>query len=331
MSRFQRWVSAIQSWSPIDSTTIRLDLGSALVKYVGESSTRGVVPACVAIHPRTGEFLSFGQSALVMQGKNPAKVKIIFPFLCGRIIHEHEARLWVENFLRWQKPSGSFWHRPNVRLSLAEGISRLQLDQYRQLFSEAGVGRLQLDSQIDRVTSHMMIKGKKGCQIGLIYGVSSTQIVGLWQGEVIIRQMIEQGTHQQVEDVLTLAREKYHTSLSTKEAESVRLHTGSDSMKTLRGQDLIKRQPVSIRLTKEDLQPIWSREVAFLNRLISGLVEQMAEELLRVEDSLVDISQEYEVYLTGGGALRLGLEAELARACGQKVRKSDQPLFDTIS
>ncbi len=322
MSRFQNFFSALNLFESARTETV-VDLGSAVIKYSVAKTNKGSMPSCIAVMTDSREFLSIGYSALSMKGKNSSKASIVFPFKVGKVVHEAEAKLLVENLISFFGLSRILRNRGSIVLSVVDDLSKLQKDLYRKLFSSYFLSGVKFESQIDRLILHSSLAKNHAPTIVLIYGASCTQVFITKSGRVLYKDLVTQGTQKFSQEVCQVVRTKFQLLISEQEADSLRYLKENEMIKTVRGQDLIQQRPDSKLLKQEDILFFRAQEVAFLSKLIEKAAEKAYE--------FNDLKTPLQVFLTGGGSLRAGLAEQLAAATGLKTKRSANSLYDTTT
>jgi len=312
------------------SQDIGVDLGTVntLVQVCG----KGIVirePSIVAQHKKTKKIIAIGREAKKMLGRTPASIITVKPLKEG-VIEDYDITLaMLSDFVKkiHIRPGQKF-SIPRPRVAIGTPTQATEV-QRRALFDVAyacGAREAYLVEEpiaaaigaginIDEPVGTMVVDiGGGTCEIAIIS-----------LGGIVVGRSLKVAGNAMDEDIISYIRTRHGLALGEKTAEEVKILLGSaypaevEKEMLVRGRDLEKGIPKSIRLSSVQI-----REA--LSPSISQIVEAVRDTIEDTPPELVGDIAERGILLCGGGSQLFGLNKLIAAETKMPVSVAQDPL-----
>ncbi len=337
----------LSSFSPINrllgilSHDVGIDLGTAnTLVWV---KNKGIVirePSVVARHRKTKEILAIGTSAKKMLGKTPQSLEVIRPLKDGVIADFDAAEAMLSYYIKKVHEAGTLMPkipRPRVVIGIPSGVTEVE----RRALADAAVSAGARDAHLIEepmaaaIGAALPVEEPNGIFIVDIGG-GTTEIAVISLGGIVLGRSIRTAGDEMSEAIINFARLKYSLLLGEATAEEVKINIGTclvkgasgnnnskDSGKekffVVRGRDLEKGLPKSIKLSSSEVQEAL---VPVIQEIISTIVDVLEE----TPPELVGDIMERGIVLAGGGSLLDGIDRLLSEKTKMPVWVADDPL-----
>jgi len=328
------------------SDDMAIDLGTA--NTLVHVANRGVVldePSVVAIRNRNGvrEVWAVGAQAKQIVGRTPEEIEAIRPMRDGVIADFIATEEMLRQFIKKTKTSFGF-RRPRILICVPAGATPVERRAVYETALSAGARKVYLIEEpvAAALGAGLEIDQPKGLMVVDIGG-GTTDTAVLSAGSVILARSLRCAGNSMDEAIVRYIRNKHFLMIGEIKAEMIKVQAGTalgkrgadqriekaePGKKTLkdkaiprisiRGQDVVKGKIKNIILHPHDIA-----------EALTPPVEQIAEFVLRSleelePDTVEDICRR-GIYLTGGGAQLVSLDAELKRLTGVDMVVPKEP------
>lgn len=311
------------------SFDVGIDLGTAntLVWVKG----KGIVirePSVVARRKKTKEILAIGSSAKKMLGKATLNIEVVRPLKDGVISDFDATESMLSFYIKKVHESGSVVPkipRPRVVIGIPSGVTEVER---RAVFDAAilsGAREVHLVEEplAAAIGAKLAVDKPDGILIVDIGG-GTTEIAVISLGGVVLGKSIRIAGDEMNEAIINYVRLKYSLLLGEATAEDVKMKIGTcrfekEKRYVVRGRDLERGLPKSIKLSNSEVQEALS---PIVNEIVGNIVDLLEE---TPPELMADIMKE-GIYLAGGGALLEGIDKVISEAIKMPVNIVDDPL-----
>ncbi|OGD86824.1 rod shape-determining protein [Candidatus Curtissbacteria bacterium RBG_13_35_7] len=312
------------------SQDLAVDLGTANTLIYAKG--KGIVihePSIVAQHKKSKKVVAIGSEARTMIGKTPLSIVTVKPLKDG-VISDYDTTLsMLSYFVKkvHKKPGRRFtFARPKLVIGIPSGVTEVErraiLDVAREsgareafLVEEPMAAALGAGIAVDEPVGSMVVDiGGGTCEIALIS-----------LGGVVVGRSLKIAGDTMDRDLTRYVRTRYGLALGEKSAEEVKIQIGSayqlqmEKQMTVRGRDLEKGLPKSVRLTSAQV-----REA--LAPTIGTIVENIRDTINDAPPELAGDIAERGIVLCGGGSLIYGLHKLISKEIRMPVSIAEEPL-----
>lgn len=312
------------------SEDLAIDLGTAntLVLVLG----RGIVirePSVVARHKKTKKILAIGREAKKMIGKTPPLIEALRPLQHGVIADFDAASSMLENYIKNSQTKKSFFpivSRPRVIIGIPSGVTEVERRAVWEAALEAGAREAYIieEPMSAAIGAGLHIDDPKGTFIVDIGG-GTTEIAVISLGGIVLNRSIRVAGDEMDEAIISFFRLKYSLLIGFQTAEDIKIAIGSsypmksEKQSVVRGRDLERGLPKSVRVTSSEIREALAPVVNRIIDAIKDTIEETPPELLG------DI-MEQGITLAGGGALIPGIDKTIAEGTKIQVTIAEDPL-----
>ena len=309
------------------SNDIGIDLGTAntLVYLRGH----GIVinePSVVAVNQKTGQVVAVGAQAKDMIGRTPGHIKAVRPLVDG-VISDFEVTEEMITYLinKAQKISKKMLG-PRVVVGVPSGITNVETRAVRDATRNAGARQVQIveEPMAAAIGIHLPVHEPVGTMIiDIGGGTSDIAIISL--GGVVRSKNLRIAGDRLNSDIIAYIRSEFKILIGEKTAEQIKISIGSvlpnhtPKEAVVKGRDLITGLPREVVITETDIREAIGQSIATLLDAAKEVLETTPPEVVS------DVMQR-GVYLTGGGALIVGLDTILHDHLGLPVHIAEDPL-----
>lgn len=310
------------------SHDIGIDLGTAnTLVYV---KSKGIIinePSVVAVNNRTNQILAIGQEAYSMVGRTPGHIVASRPLVDGVVsdfeITEQMLRYFIE---RVHKETFTILPRPRVVIGVPYGVTEVEKRAAQEAAINAGAREVYLieEPMAAAIGARLPIQDATGSMIVDIGGGTS-EIAVISLGGIVVSKSLRIAGDELNQDIINYARDKYNLLLGERTAEEIKIQIGSAYMQDesqsfiMRGRDLVTGLPKAMPISDREVREALSGSVANIVDAIKYTIEETPPELL------ADI-MERGIWLSGGGALLVGLDQLIQKVTSIPTHVVDDPL-----
>ena len=312
------------------SRDLGVDLGTAnTLIYVGGKGLVIREPSIVAQHKKTKQVIAIGENAKKMIGKTPLSIITVKPLKDG-VISDYDTTLaMLSYFVKkvHRKPGVQFnFPRPRLVIGVPSQITEVERRAILDVASESGarVAYLVEEPMAAAIGAGISVDEPVGSMIVDIGGGTS-EIAIISLGGVVVGRSLKVAGDEMDRDIINYVRTRYGLALGEKSAEDVKLLLGSaypmpvEKQMTVRGRDLEKGLPKSIRLNSTQI-----REA--LSPTISTIVDNIRDTINDAPPELAADVAERGIVICGGGALIYGLPKLISAETKMPVTVAVDPL-----
>ena len=308
------------------SNDIGIDLGTAntLVYLKGH----GIVinePSVVAVNVKTNQILAVGTKAKEMLGRTPGHIRAVRPLVDG-VISDFEVTEEMLSYLinKADKMSKKF-ARPRVLIGVPSSTTNVETRAVYDAAHSAGAREVFLIEEplAAAIGMKLPIKDPLGSMV-IDIGGGTTDIAVISLGGIVKSKNLKIAGDRLNNDISTYMRDEFKILIGDRTAETVKIAIGSvipgEYMETeVRGRDILTGLPREVVVTDSDIREAISLSIKELLEGIKDVLETTPPEILS------DIMHR-GIFLSGGGALLLGLDRFLQSSLKIPVYVVDDPL-----
>lgn len=311
------------------SHDVGIDLGTAntLVWVKG----KGIVirePSFIARQKKTKEILAIGSAAKKMYGKAPATIEIVRPLKDGVIADFDAAEEMLKYYIKKVHVSESVIPkvpRPRIVIGIPSGVTEVERRAVADAAISAGAREAHLveEPMAAAIGAGLSVEDPEGIYIVDIGG-GTTEMAVISMGGIVLGRSIRIAGDEMNEAIINYMRLKYSLLLGESTAEDMKITLSSgDAVKerfyVVRGRDLEKGLPKSIKVSSQEVKEALSPIVQEIVTVIADVLEETPPELI---GDIMDRG----IVMAGGGALLVGIDAQIAEKTKMKVIIAEDPL-----
>lgn len=312
------------------SPDIGIDLGTAntLVWVKG----KGIIirePSVVARKKKGKEILAIGSSAKRMMGKTPAAIEAIRPLKDG-VIADFDATVsmlshYIHKVMELTPSALPRIPRPRLVVGIPSGVTEVERRAVADAAVEAGARSADLieEPMAAAIGAGLAVEEPDGIFIVDIGG-GTTEIAVISLGGVVVGKSIRVAGDEMNEAIVNYVRLKYSVLIGEPTAEEVKIAIGSaypgeDKFHIVRGRDLEKGLPKTLKLASSEVREALSPVVSEIANAVREVVEEIPPELSD------DVGQGGLV-MAGGGSLLGGIGKYISEAVNLPVNLAEDPI-----
>nr|WP_294465417.1 rod shape-determining protein [uncultured Sellimonas sp.] len=306
-----------------------LDLGTYQLKIYDKKENRiRTVKNAVAVRNET-EIFATGDRAYEMFEKAPDEITIEFPMKEGVISRIGEMQYLLESEL---KPEDGFFSKgTEYVIAVPTDVSEMEKKAFFDLVihssARAKEVRIVERAAADAVGAGISLKETAGAAI-INIGGETTDISVLARGGIVLNRLLKGGGATIDRSIISLVRRQLDFVIGRLTAETVRIkssvfHSGSNSMVTVAGRDLLRSRPGFRDIPDHIVRTAMKEFLRPCEEAISLMLEQTPP------DVLASIRKN-GICLTGGIACTEGLDRYLEERLGIPVYTPKDPHLSAI-
>lgn len=314
------------------SHDLGIDLGTAntLVYVKG----KGIVirePSVVARHRKTKQVVAIGTEAKKMLGKTPATIEAFRPLKDGVISDFDATTAMLTHYIKLvhSVPLRSGIPRiprPKVVVGIPSGVTEVERRAVQESAIMAGAREAYLieEPMAAAIGAGMPIEESRGSFISDIGGGTS-EIAVLSLGGIVVNRSIRIAGDEMDEAIVSFMRLKYSLLIGQLSAEDMKIAVGSaypvdksERATVVRGRDIEKGLPKSVRVTESEI-------LEALSPVVQQIIEGIRETIEETPPELVGDIVEHGIVLAGGGSLLRGIDKLIANELKMPVWITDDP------
>lgn len=311
------------------SHDIGIDLGTAntLVFVLGKGITIRE-PSVIARHKKSKEILAIGTGAKKMLGRAPGLIEVVRPLQDGVIADFDATHAMLMHYIRRVHESQNVIPkipRPKVVVGIPSGVTEVERRAVADAAISSGARQAYLIEEpiAAALGAGVDIEEASGNFVVDIGGGTS-EIALISLGGVVVGKSVRVAGDEMDEAIVNYVRLKYSVLLGQPTAENIKItigsaHPGPEKAMIIRGRDLEKGLPKSIRITSNEI-----REA--LSPILQDIIMNIKETLEEAPPELVADVAEKGILLAGGGALLTGIDKAIGEAVKMPVHVADDAL-----
>lgn len=313
------------------SHDLAIDLGTAnTLVYVRGKGIAIREPSVVARHKKTKKVLAIGREAKRMVGKTPAQIEAFRPLKDGVIADFDATEAMLAHYISLvHGERQSFFPkipRPKVVLGIPSGVTEVERRAVQDAALSAGARKAYLieEPMAAAIGAKLPIEEARGSMIVDIGG-GTTEVAVISLGGIVINRSIRVAGDEMDEAIISYVRLKHSLLLGITSAEEAKINIGGayptkgEKHAVVRGRDLEKGLPKSVKLTSSEVREAMAPVVNQVVETVNEVVEEIPPEL--IGDVL-----EQGITLAGGGALISGIDKAIAEATKMPVWAAEDPI-----
>ncbi len=304
---------------------IGIDLGTtSTVIYV---EGKGIVmsePSAIAYDNDTGDVIAVGSRAYEMYGKTPDGIRVVRPLEDG-VVSDFTA---TQHMLKWylHKVAGYKFFKPNIIICMPSGVTDLEKRTLLDIATLSGAGRACLieETLAAALGAGINVNKPSGTMIVDIGG-GTTDIAVITMGSIASSESIKGGGNGFDRAIKNYLKRERNIIVGLKTAEKIKRQIAcaffrQDEITILaKGKDYVTSLPTYFE--------IFSAEVFLAMREgLESIVDGIFRVLENTQPDLVSDIMQNGIYITGGGALILGIDEMIAQKTGIKTKIAADPL-----
>jgi rod shape-determining protein MreB len=311
------------------SHEVGIDLGTANTLVWVKS--KGIVirePSVVARHKKTKEVLAIGSAAKRMLGKTPQTIETIRPLKDGVIADFDATAAMLDHYIKQVHESGTVIPkipRPRVVIGIPSGVTEVERRAVSDAAISAGAREAHLieEPMAAAVGAQLKIEEPQGTFIVDIGG-GTTEIAVISLGGIVLGRSIRIAGDEMNEAIINYVRLKYSLLLGETTAEDIKINigrcfTGKERYAVVRGRDLEKGLPKSIKLSSVEIQEAL---VPTVQEIVGNIVDVLEETPTELVADIMDKG----IVMAGGGSLLGGIDKKVAEDTKMPVVVAEDPL-----
>lgn len=317
------------------SSDLAVDLGTAntLIFVKG----KGIVirePSIVALHKKSKRIVAVGTDARKMIGRTPINMITVRPLKDG-VISDYDTTLaMLSYFVKkvHEKPGRGFvLPRPRIILGVPSQVTEVERRALLDVAVDSGAREAYLveEPMAAAIGAGLPVDEPVGSMIVDIGGGTSDMAV-ISLGGVVSGKSLKIGGDTMDQDIINYVRFRYGLALGEKTAEEVKMLLGSayqmqvEKQMTVRGRDLEKGLPKSIKLTSAQIREALAPTITTIVDAIRETLEDAPPELA------ADVAQK-GIVVCGGGALIFGLPKLISAETKMPVNVAAEPMYCVVA
>ncbi|MHB1316242.1 MAG: rod shape-determining protein MreB [Minisyncoccota bacterium] len=318
---------ALERFRHMFSNDIGIDLGTAntLVYVRG----KGIVikePSVVAVNQKTGRVVAVGTDAKNMLGRTPGHIVAVRPLVDGVISDFEVTEEMITYLLNKAQKDNKKLIGPRVVVGVPSGITNVEIRAVRDATKNAGASEVHIveEPMAAAIGTRLPVMEPIGNLIVDIGG-GTTDIAVISLGGVVRSKNLKIAGDKLNTDIISYVRSEFKILIGEKTAEDIKIKIGAilpnvvPLEASIKGRDLITGLPREVIVTDSDIREAISQS-------IDTLVESVKEVLEITPPEIVSDVMQRGIYLTGGGALILGLAQVIEEYTKIKVHIAPDPL-----
>jgi rod shape-determining protein MreB and related proteins len=312
------------------SQDLAIDLGTVnTLIYIRGKGIALREPSIITQHKKTKKVLAIGQEAKKMVGKTPVNLQTVRP-LAGGIVADFDTTLSMLSYFveKIQRVPGRklYFSRPRMVIGVPTCASEVARRAVLELADSCGARSAFLVEEplAAAIGAGLSITEPVGSLIVDIGGGTS-EIAVVSLGGIVVGRSLKIAGNSMDFDIINYVRSRWGLALGEKTAEEIKIALGSaypgpvEKEMVVRGRDLEKGLPKSIRLTSSQVREALSPSINVIVNTISDILADAPPELA------ADIA-ERGIVLSGGGAQIYGLPKLISAETKMPVLVASDPL-----
>ena len=309
------------------SHDIGIDLGTAntLVYIRG----KGIVinePSVVAVNQKTNQVVAVGTDAKQMLGRTPGHIVAIRPLVDGVISDFEVTEEMITYLLNKAQKNNKKLIGPRVVVGVPSGITNVEIRAVRDATKNAGASEVHIveEPMAAAIGLRLPVLEPVGTMI-IDIGGGTSDIAVISLGGVVRSKNLRIAGDKLNNDIISYIRSEFKILIGEKTAENIKISIGAivsgqvPLEAPIKGRDLISGLPREVVVTDSDIREAISQS-------INTLIESTKEVLEITPPEIVSDIMQRGIYLSGGGALIVGLAEIISEYTKIPVHVASDPL-----
>lgn len=300
---------------------VAIDLGTASVLvYVEDKGVCLEEPSVIAKDTLTGKILSVGMGAKKVLGRTPGNVIALKPLKDGVIADFNATEEMLKYFLK--KSLDKSFFKPNLLICVPSKATQIEKRAVLQAAENAGAHRVFLIDEplAAALGADIDIADEKGNMV-IDIGGGTTDIAVVSLGQIVTSDSIEISGDTFDRDIKDHIRNRYRMLIGESSAEEIKIKAQQAEIRDsieVRGRLMDDGLPSKIFIPVEE---IYQALLPSIDKIING-VKSVLE--VTPPELAADL-YERGIFLTGGGALTLGLAQRIKERLQIEVKIAKNP------
>jgi rod shape-determining protein MreB and related proteins len=315
------------------SPQLSFDVGSSHTRVMVGGAVMWHQPTLLAWHAQQKAVVAIGDEAYRLAGKTPQAVQLISPIKNGVVADIPMTVAFIEGVVRYiqTKDKAQSFFPPQATLAVPSSISPVEIEQFKRVFSAAGIHIQHVVAKPQAVVQKLGAKGQTA--VGTIDIGAETIEVGLFvdQAPVAMTTILSLGGNEFTTLVQEQIKMQYRCHVGWQTAEKIKHEVGSVWLNgseappviVVRGRDVNSDLLMTIKISATDFEP-------FFQQLLEDIMVELRLFFTQQPAEVVTQAVESGLYLTGGASLLRGLQQALAEHMRAEIVVSKQPTLDVI-
>ena len=286
-------------------------------------------PSIVAQHKKSRKVIAIGQEARKMLGRTPGGIAVIRPLHNG-VISDYDTTLSLLSYFvkKVHEKPGKYFSIPRPRMVI--GVCTLASEVERRAlldvaYASGARSAFLIEEPIAAaIGAELPILDPVGSMIVDIGG-GTCEIAVISLGGVVVGKCLKIAGDTMDMDIIRYVRSRYGLAIGEKTAEEIKIALGNayptklEKEMVIRGRDLEKGLPKSVRLSSVQVREALSQSISTIVAAIREAIEDAPPELA------ADIAERGIVFC-GGGSLISGLPKLVSSETRMPVSVASEPL-----
>ena len=312
------------------SEDLGIDLGTANILVAVRG--KGIVvrePSIISLNKKTKKIIAIGSGAKKMLGRTPASIETVRPLKEGVISDFDSTAALLSHFVKkiHDRPGKTISiPRPRMVIGVPSTISEVERRAVLAAAHEAGGRSVHLveEPMAAAIGAGLSVWEPVGNLIVDIGG-GTCEIASISLSGIVSGKCLKIGGDSMNRDIIGYVRSRHGLAIGEATAEEIKIVLGSayptaaEKEMIVRGRDLEKGLPKSIRMTSSQVREALTSSVSAIVSAIREVIEDTPPELA------ADIA-ERGIVLCGGGSQLLGLPKLISQETKMPVYVASEPL-----
>lgn len=313
---------------------IAVDLGTANTLIMQRGKIVVDEPSIIAVDRTTNKVLAVGKQAMQMHEKTHDNIKTIRPLKDGVIADFHAAEHMIRGLIKMVNPKWGFLSSliHKMVICIPSGITDVEKRAVKDSAEHTGAKQVYMIKEpiAAAIGIGIDIEAPIGSMIVDIGG-GTTEIAVIALSGIVCDQSIKVAGDVFNLDILEYMKKQYNLLIGERTAEKIKINVGAVCTELenpppdfeVRGRDLMTGIPKTVKINYSEIVYALEKSIIKIEDAVLRALELSPPELS------ADIF-ENGIYLTGGGALLLGLDKRLVKKTDLAVHVAENPLTAVV-
>jgi rod shape-determining protein MreB len=307
---------------------LAIDLGTANTLIIQDGKVVVDEPSIVAINRLTKEVIAVGTKAMQMHEKTHEDIKTIRPLKDGVIADFQAAESMIQGMIKMIGTKRRMFSHLKMVVCIPSGITEVEKravfdsadhvdSKETYLIYEPMAAALGIGLDVEEPNGNMVID----------IGGGTTEIAVIALSGIVCDQSIRIAGDEFTNDIIAFMRRHHNILIGERTAEQIKINVGAASQDlesppepyAVNGRDLMTGIPKQIIVTYQEIAQA-------IDKSISKIEEAILKALEMTPPELASDIYKTGLYLTGGGALLLGLAKRISQKTKLPVHVAEDPL-----
>ncbi len=307
---------------------LAIDLGTANTLIIQDGKVVVDEPSIVAINRLSKEVIAVGTKAMQMHEKTHEDIKTIRPLKDGVIADFQAAESMIQGMIKMIGTKRRMFSHLKMVICIPSGITEVEKravfdsadhvdSKETYLIYEPMAAALGIGLDVEEPNGNMIID----------IGGGTTEIAVIALSGIVCDQSIRIAGDEFTNDIIAFMRRHHNILIGERTAEKIKINVGAASQDlesppepyAVNGRDLMTGIPKQIIVTYQEIAQA-------IDKSISKIEEAILKALEMTPPELASDIYKTGLYLTGGGALLLGLAKRISQKTKLPVHVAEDPL-----